>query len=253
MTVPRWLFLYLWIAPHVLQVVLAAMMIHRKLVRKFPAFFVYTVYQVVQCAVLVTIGLAPAFTEEQYAMATLVDGAISIALRFAVVYEIFGHVFESYPALQQFGGMLFRWATAVLMVVAVVLVAYSSNSGLDRMHIAYLVVDRAVSIVQCGLLILLILLARFLSFPWTSFAYGITIGLGLFSSVELGISALQAQFGLYVAYEFLPSFTMAVYHCCVVFWVVSLLLPEQKSSRVNTGSGYELQHWNDALARFLHQ
>jgi len=253
MNVPRWLFLYLWIAPHVLLVVLAVMMIHRKLVRMFPAFFAYTVYEIGQFVILFAIDQLPRFTVSHYVTASLVGGAISIAFRFAVVYEIFSLVFQSYPALQEFGVVIFRWSTAVLMIVAVVLVAYTSGSELDRVKVAYMVVDRAVSIVQCGLLILLILLARFLSFPWTSFAFGITLGLGLFASVELAISALQAQFGLFFAVEVLPSVTLAVYHCCVVFWVASLLLPERKLSRASSASGYELDRWNDALERLLHR
>ena len=52
MTAHRLLFLYLWIAPHVLQVALAVMMVRRKLAREFPAFFLYTVFEVLQFAVL---------------------------------------------------------------------------------------------------------------------------------------------------------------------------------------------------------
>jgi hypothetical protein len=253
MSVPRWLFLYLWIAPHVLLAVLATMMIHRKLVRRFPTFFAYTVYEIGQFAVLFAIDQLPRFTAEHYAVASLVGGSISIAFRFAVVYEIFSLVFQSYPALQEFGVIVFRWSTALLMIVAILLVAYTSGGELDRFKVAYLVVDRAVSIIQCGLLILLILLARFLSFPWTSFAFGITLGLGLFASLELAISSLQAQFGLFFAIEVLPSISMAVYHCCVVFWIVSLLLPERELSGVSSASGYELERWNDALERLLHR
>ncbi|MGC2197403.1 MAG: hypothetical protein WA628_22200 [Terriglobales bacterium] len=253
MTVPRWLFNYLWIAPHALQVVLAIMMIHRKLAKTFPAFFTYTIFEIVQFLILFTIDKSPLFTADQYSMASLAGGAISIALRFAVVHEIFSTVFRSYPALQAFGTVLFRWATALLMIVAVILVGYTSGNEMDRYRIAYVVIDRAVSIVQCGLLVLLLLLARFLRFPWTSFVFGIALGLGLFASMELGLSALQAQYGLYVAWGILPSVTMAIYHCCVVFWVVSLLLPERQPGRMNEASGYELEHWNDALERLLHQ
>ncbi len=253
MIVPRWLFNYLWVAPHALQAGLAVIMIYRKLVKTFPAFFTYTIFEIVQFLVLFTIAKSPLFTGAHYGIASLVGGAISIALRFAVVHEIFSTVFRSYPALQAFGSVSFRWATAVLMIIAVILVAYTSGNEMDRFTIAYIVVDRAVSIIQCGLLVLLLLLARFLRFPWTSFAFGISLGLGLFASVELAISALQAQYGLLVAWDILPAITMATYHGCVVFWIVSLLLPERKVGRVSATSGYELEHWNDALERLLHQ
>ncbi len=253
MTVPRWLLLYLWIAPHTLQAVLAIIMIYRKLVRRFPVFFAYTIYEVVQFLILFAIDQSQSGTVEQYAGAFLAGGAVSIALRFGVVYEIFCTVFESYPALQRFGWMLFSWATVVLMIVAVTVVASSTGTDLDRYQFAFTVVDRIVSIIQCGLLVLLVLMARFLSFPWTSCAFGITLGLGLFASVELGIRAIQAEFGIYIAHDVINAIGMAVYHCCVVFWVVSALLPERSPRRMEPGRGYDLEHWNDALQRLLHQ
>jgi hypothetical protein len=253
MIVPRWLFLYLWIAPHTLQAVLAIIMVYRKLVRTFPVFFAYTIYEVVQFLVLFLIDQSASSTGAQYAGLFLAGGAVSIALRFGVVYEIFRTVFASYPALQKFGWMLFSWATVVLMIVAVTVVAYSTGTDLDRYAFAYTVVDRIVSIMQCGLLVLLILMARFLSFPWTSCAFGITLGLGLFASVELGIRAIQAEFGIYIAQDVVDPITMAVYHCCVVFWIVSVLLPERSPRSLELGRSYDLEHWNDALQRLLHQ
>jgi hypothetical protein len=253
MTAPRLLFFYLWIAPHALQAVLAAMMFHRKLVRKFPAFFTYTVFEVTQFLVLFTLDRMNSVSGDQYVLVWLAGEAISITLRFAVVHEIFSNVFQSYPALQEFGGVLFRWATVVLMLAAVTLVAYSSDSEVNRFTLSLTIVDRLVNIVQCGLLVLLILLARFLSFSWTSYTFGIALGLGFFASVELGISALRAQYGVLVAHDLFADLSMATYHCCVLFWIVSLLRPERERTRVSSAPAHDLEHWNDALQRLLHQ
>ena len=251
--VPRWVYMYLWIAPAVLQAGLAAMMIHRKLARRFPVFLLFTVYQVVLCAVLVTLDLMDSVSGSQYANAYIVGGVIGAALRFAVVYEIFGEVFHAYPALHEFGGILFRWATAILMIVAVILVAYTSGPDMDKLSMTFLIINRTVYIMQCGLLVLLVLLARFLRFSWTSYVMGITLGFGLFASVELGLSALRAQYGLYFAWKALPVVTAGTYHICVLLWVVTLLVPEYSSRRTVPGPVQELQHWNDALERVLHQ
>lgn len=253
MTLPRWLFLYLWIAPHALQAVLATMMILRRLFRQFPAFFAYTVYEVLQFLVLFTMDKLDSVSAVQWATAELVGRTGSMILRFVVVHEIFHNVFQSYPALKAFGSVVFRWATFVLMIIAVTMVGYSSGSDLDRYTVVYTVVDRAVSIVQCGLLVLLVLLARFLSFPWTSYAFGIALGLGFFASVDLGIAALKAQFGLTVAYGIIDPISMAIYHCCVLFWVVTLLRPERVLGRIGSPPSQELEHWNSVLQRLLHQ
>jgi hypothetical protein len=251
--VPRWIYMYLWIAPAVIQAGLAAMMVHRKLAGRFPAFFIYTVYEVVQCTVLVTLDVMDSVSSSQYANAYLAGGVISAALRFAVVYEVFGEVFRSYPALQKFGGILFRWATAILMIVAVIMVAYTSGPEMNKFTIAFIIVERTINIIQCGLLVFLVLLARFLSFSFTSYVMGITLGFGLFSSIELGMSALRAQYGLYFAWKAFPVITGGAYHACVLLWVVTLLLPEYNSRRTSPAPVKELQHWNDALERVLHQ
>jgi hypothetical protein len=148
--VPRWVIMYLWIAPTVMQIGLAAMMIHRKLAKRFPAFFVYTVYVVVLNTFLLVLDLMDSVPGSQYANAYIAGQVVSAALRFAVVYEIFGEVFGNYPALQQFGSILFRWTTAILMIVAVLMVSYTSGTDTDKVSVALLVFERAVNIMQCG-------------------------------------------------------------------------------------------------------
>lgn len=252
MAAHRLLYMYLWIAPHALQMALAVMMVRRKLVQEFPAFFIYTVYEVLQFIVLFAMHEIDAVSAEAYTVAWLAGGAVSIALRFAIVYEIFDHVFRSYPTLKELGVVIFRWATVVLMVVAVILVAYSTGGEIDRATIAISIVDRAVSVVQCGLLVLLLLLSRFLSFSWRSYAFGIALGLGFFASVELAISAIRTELGLGVALDALALLTMATYHCCVLFWIVALLRPQREVAPVTSVPEYNLEHWNSALQRLLH-
>ena len=85
MTVPRLFYLYLWIAPHALQAVLVRMMFHRKLFLQFPAFFTYTVYEVVQFVALFAMAHVRGVVGYQYVTVWMVGEAISIMLRFAVV------------------------------------------------------------------------------------------------------------------------------------------------------------------------
>lgn len=245
--------MYLWIAPTIIQVGLGAMMIHRKLAKRFPAFFAYTVFELLLNTFLLVLDHMGSVSGSQFANAYIAGQAFSAALRFAVVYEIFGEVFGNYSALREFGVVLFRWTTAILMIVAVLMVAYTSGNDTDKISIAYLVFERAVNIMQCGLLVLLILLARFLSFSWTSYVMGITLGFGLFSSTELCMSALRAQYGVYFGWKTFPFISGVVYHVCVVLWVVTLLLPEYNSQRAKPASFPDLQHWNDALEKVLHQ
>jgi hypothetical protein len=247
------LYTYLWITPHALLVVLAVIMVRRGLVKEFPAFFLYAVYQAVDFVVLYVLYRLKSVSGMQFAQAWLAGAVISSGLRFAIIQEIFRHVFGNYPALKDFGTLLFRWATAVLMIVAVTLVAFSSGSEMDRLTLTCTVVDRAVSTVQCGLLVLILLLTRFLSLPWRSYVFGIALGLGFFASTELGIAAIRVRWGLAVRRDLFALLTMAVYHCCVLFWIVTLLLPQPAETRVTSVPTHDLDHWNDALERLLQQ
>jgi hypothetical protein len=67
------------------------------------------------------------------------------------------------------------------------------------------------------------------------------------------LHVLRAQYGLYFAWKTLPVVTAGTYHICVLLWVVTLLLPEYSSRRTSPAPVQELQHWNDALERVLHQ
>jgi hypothetical protein len=246
-------FTYLWVAPHAFQAALMVIMLRRRLAREFPAFFGYSIFEVTQFAVLYALDRSDSVSGKQYATAWLFGSAISIILRFAIVQEIFTNLCHSYPSVQQFSKAVFQWATFVLMMIAIVLAANASGNETDQLALAVNVVDRTVSIMQCGLLVLLVTLSRFLSFSWRSHAFGIALGLGVFASAELGISALRAQVKGVMANDFITLFTMAVYHCCVLFWLITLLLPERTSSRVKQVPAEYLDHWNDALSRLLNQ
>ena len=256
--VPRWVVMGLWVTAIVLQAGLATMMIQRSLARIFPAFFVYTVYEALLGAFLFTFGHMSSVTGIQYGNANLAGAAGSAALRFAVVCEIFIQVFRTYPPLKELGEVIFRWATVILMIVAVLIVANLTGlegTGLEKdwYAVGFQVVDRAVNIIQCGLLVFLVLLASFLRFSWTSYIMGIALGFGVFSSVELCLSALKAQYGMYFAWKAVPVIETVTYLGCLGIWGVALLLPEFRSCRINSSPMKDVEHWNNELERLLRQ
>jgi hypothetical protein len=253
MIASRFLYDYLWLAPHVLQIPIVVIMARRKMVREFPVFFSYTCFQILQCSVLYTVAKVDYFTGEQYVPVWLAEEYISAALRFAVIHEVFNNVFQSYSALQQLGGRLFRWSTVVLMIVAVLLVAYSSGSNLDRVSFTIGVVNRTVNIMQCGLLVLLLLLVKYLRFPWATYVFSVALGLGLYASVMLATSAFQAYYGAFYKKDLLNNIEFLGYHFAVLLWLAGLLLPARAKQPVSAPPVPELEQWNAALERLLQQ
>jgi hypothetical protein len=248
----RILFFYLWIAPHAMLLVVSVIMMRRQLVREYPVFFVYTLYELFQFAVLFTIYLLPSVSGPQWAATWIVGEAVSVILRFAIVREIFGSVFENFSSLKKFGNSLFHWSTAALVALAVIVVAQSPGNQTDRVSAALNAIDRIVSIVQCGQLLVLVVLSRYLKFSWGNYVFGIALGLGLFESLKLVNAALQNQYTGSAAIEFFNLSPMVMYHCCVLLWIVTLLRPERQPNRSLAMSMHNLNRWNDALERLFH-
>lgn len=253
MTVSRFLFYFFWFASHVLQIAIVAILVRRKMIRELPAFFVYTCFQILQFAVLFTMAEMDYFTKAEYDAAWIVEKYISAGLRFAVIHEIFRHVFGSYSALQGLGGRFFRWSTALLMVVAVVLVAYSTGTSLTYLSVVPIVIDRAVDIMQVGLLVVLLLLVKYLRLTWSSYVLPIAVGLGLYSSTMLVLAALHAHYGMDYKPVLFGHIEHISYTCSALVWFTALLMPERAVNQIAPPPAAELETWNTAVQKLLQQ
>jgi hypothetical protein len=246
-------FYYLWIAPHLLQAIVLLLMVRRKLHKQFPIFLLYTAFELFQFVVLFAVGRSGSFSAEQYRSMFSLGSAISTALRFGIIYEIFTHVFRSYPGLNGLGRILSRWATVGLLLFAVALAAATHGNGTYGPVVVLSLLDRTISILQCGLLILLFLVSRYFALSWRNYAFGLALGFGVFASVELATSAIRSQIGSSRA-DFIDLVVMAAYHCCVLIWIFYLVAPERITYRAPKKLPEDdLGVWNEELQRLLQQ
>jgi hypothetical protein len=250
MTLFRLLFYYLWIAPHILLIAVAVLMIRRKVFKEFPAFLVYSIFEFVQFSVLFALIHLPSVSGQRYYDAYLVGVAVSAALRFGVIHEIFENVFRNYTALDQLRKVLFGWATVVLLLVAVATATFAPGEN-SRLIAAIYAIGRAVSIVQAGLIFFLFLFTRYFALTWRNYVFGIALGLGIFASVDLATSAIKTQLGPNPVADVLNMVSMATYHCSVLIWLFYLLAPEHETRRINQLPSHDLQQWNNELQRLL--
>jgi hypothetical protein len=243
---------YLWIAPRALQIVIAAVMVRRGLIRDFPVFFAYTVFQIVDEGTLFILDHSPAVSGYQYWCFRSVGLGFDVSLRFAIIFEIFINVFRNYPGLRQLTRILFRGATVLLLFAAVVVAALAPNDGtlpiLSRVHLF----DLSVVIMQSGLLLLLLGFSSYFALSWRSPAYGIAFGLVIFATVRLATEAIRVWTGPEAGYAF-DFVTMATYHCCVVIWLAYLLAPEKGRLPAIKLPQNNLEQWNAELQRLLLQ
>lgn len=247
------LFYYLWIAPHVIQAAILVTLWWRKLYREFPWFFAYTVFTLTHSVVLMVM-YNPRRFDTDYVVVFMVGALGTDLLRFAVVYEVFTHLVREYPAVKALARVLYRTVASVLLLVSVVLVASSSGVLNDYVSIWIHVTDRIVGITQCGLLVCLFVMSRFLRFAWRSRAFGIALGLGIYSSLQLAVVAMRSLIGPYRIEMVLNVITMSAFHVCVVVWAWYLWMPERRTAYAHgVPPSQVLEGWDAALQRVLNR
>jgi hypothetical protein len=247
----RLLVYYFWIAPHALQIIILVLLFSRGFYKKMPVLTAYTAYAVCGCITLLIVSKSswrPSYFE-WYSFILGIDTAFS----FGVVYEIFSHVFANYASLRRVHKPLFRWTTVAFLAVALSFAVYTHRSDVDPSWFTYHVLSRSADIVLCALILALFLFSTLLSLSWNRRIYGVALGLGIACSVDLATTAIQSQLGSSWAVP-LEIIDMAAYHCCVVIWLVYLLIPERTPAyTLGKIPESDLNVWNQELEHLLHQ
>lgn len=244
---------YLWVAPHLLLIVIAILMWRRGWQRNFPWFFSYLLYEVVNLFITFTLSQVIHVSVDTYRSIFAVLLVGSIGLRFAVVYEVFQSVCSSYPSVLRSGQLLLGWALVVLLLVSVLIGLHQGAGNADRFARIGIGLNRSMSFIQCGLLVFLIAFSSYLRLSWQKFAFGVALGVGIFASVDLAIAATAAAIApvsrnINYIFDFI---NMGTYHCSVLIWLGYLLAPERAQAVVPSLPANNLEEWDRELARLL--
>jgi len=207
--------LALWIAHPVLELVLAGIMFWRRLHRTFPIFFAYIVFQVLNFLVLFPIYRSGSNTAYFYAY--WICAAISLAIGFKVIHEIFLDVVRPYPNLKDLGNLLFKWAAVVMFLVAMVVTAASQPGSHALITQAVIIVQRCVRFMQCGLILFLLCFSVHLGVSRRQHSFGIALGFGAFASVELVGLALFS--GGFIPPPTLNLINTTAYSLSILTWI----------------------------------
>jgi hypothetical protein len=217
MAYQHFIYLYLWVAPHVLLIAVAALMLRRGLHKDFPIFFSYLIFEFLQFCLLFTMYVRDA-TASSYVMVDLIGRACGIALRFGILHEMFESPLAHSVQLRGAMARTLKWVTVSLVLLASLFIGsiYSNSLG-HRLLGAYLTTE-ALNIAQCALLALVFVWHRFLGLRMSSFVFGIALGMALVSSLEPVIHAWKDS--LFVHDSRAPDYLqMAAFHCAVLIWL----------------------------------
>jgi hypothetical protein len=239
----------LWMIHPALELLLAVVLFHRKLHRKFPVFFAYIVFQVVNFMVLFPIyhlGSRLNATDGEinaYFYAYWISSAISLAIGFKVIHEIFLDVFRPYHTLKDLGTVLFKWAALVMLLVAMVVTAASQSGADTPLTQAVTIGQRCVRVIQCGLILFLLVFSKYLGVSWRQHSFGIALGFGGFGSVELIGLALFS--GHQIHAPTLNLINTTAYTLAILTWIAYGMA--KTTSRATSANVMMSQRWDQSL------
>ena len=190
-------------------------------------------------------------TRKQYAYVFSATLMISVALCFGVIDKVSKDLFRESQFLKVSARRSLLCVTGLLLVVGVLLAVYAPGDNSDKLIAGLSVVNRGAAMVQCGLLLSLLLLSRFLGLSWRRLAFGIALGLGILTSVDLASSALRAEFSSSVTRDLLNLLITGASFVCVSIWIGYVLAPEPKPASLAVVPHDEVETWNTELQHLL--
>lgn len=233
-------YVFWWATPVIMSLVVV-LMYRRRLHREFPVFFNYAILQVVIFAVEFSLRHWSNFYYVSWTTT-----ALSIAVAFAVLLEVFKEAFRPYEALRDLSVILFRWCAIVVLLVAAMW-AITSWKATDRDNLtsAMFLVGRCVRMMQCGLVFFLILFSEYLGISRRNVVFGISVGFGFFAAVNMLIMiAFTHQTAL--SRHTLNRINSLAYIVSMLIWLAYAGLPTTVRSKAGEQVGAS-QKWDSAL------
>ena len=155
------------------------------------------------------------------------------------------------PEVNTLAKITLRCTTAFLVAGAVLFTIFASGHTSDSVIATAAVIGRGIAIIQCGLVLFLLLFSELVGISLRSYVFGITLGFGILSTVELANWALhtgelsEATAG---ALNLLPT---AGYHIAVLIWLGYLMVPGKVGVRPQELPMTDLRRWSNELESFL--
>ena len=227
---------------------LVVVLLVRKTWTKFPVFTAYAAFNLLETA----LGYAVLNNRTLYFYVYWIGEAIAIALGLAVVYEIFRSLFSHHDALRKMAKWVFRAAVIILVLLGLVVIAFQPSVDKASLSGVVMVAAEATRIIEVGLLMFLFLFSTAFGLHWRTQVFGIALGLGVFTAVDLVNVTLRSYFGD-GAVNVLNLARGAAFCLSVLMWIGYLLAPERVASSRDVPERAQLEQWNQAVMELIHR
>jgi len=237
----------LWYVEIVIQTILAIVVIVRKSWRDLPGFSSYILFAAT--ASLVKYAISPAHNSNAYFYAYWITEAVAIVLGLVVVREIFMKLFAPHLALRKLARLIFRVAIILLVTFGFV-VMYAQAPSAQNFYKVAMIGEEATRIVEVGLIMFLFLSSGAFGLHWRQGIFGIALGFGIFTSVELVMLAVFLRIGPAAG----PAFSIArlvAFSLSLLVWLGYLLAPERITAGAEMPKRAQLEQWNQAVLELI--
>ena len=238
----------LWFIGIGLQAVLAIVLIAKRMWRQYPIFTGYAASGVLQS--LLCLGLQHQRALYPYVYWTC--ETVGLILGLGVIYEVFKTLLVSYPALYRLANRTFKGTIVLLLVLAGAVVYFQSAVEGSRFVAGFVTLEQATRIAQVGLVVFLFAFSRAFGLGWRQHVFGIVLGLGIFTSVELVSITMRAHIGIVAT----PAFNVVrgfAFDTSMLVWIGYILLPERVASSAEVPQRAQLEQWNQAVMELINQ
>jgi hypothetical protein len=244
---------YLWVAPNILLLGLAALMWRRRFHKQFPVFVVFSFVTAITQLTIYVADTIPSVSWQVFWRIFWVGLLVEAIVKFALIGEVFGRLFGHYPSVASLGTLLIRGVGVTLVLLATLAAAYSHKDNIYWIISGAHILEQTIYIIECGLILFLFIFAAHFRLSWPRPIFGITVALGISACVHLATWATMANSDLSVYGRNLLDFlNMATFHVCVLMWCYYLLVPQKIAPKSTVRlPDHSLEVWNRELERLL--
>lgn len=203
-----------WACGPILLAVTAWLLFRRRLHQQFPWFFRYLLFVIAKSPFLFAVFKVD--RGASYFYAYYACEAVSIALAFGVLYEVYRNILIA-------GSLAISRSTFFSVCVGLMMLAVLNTLFMevvdDNLHWrSVFILNTVVRLMQVSLLGVLLVLTGFFGFYWQSQTFGIALGYGVYATAELVTSAVRMYVGDSVQLQVNLAKVLS-YQIAVVIWI----------------------------------
>ena len=178
-------------------------------------------------------------------LVTYIAHGLALVLRVLIVYSVFAEAMRPLAGLHQAGKMIFRWVGVVSFLVASALVAGPGVfSSVEALTNTFSRLQQGVSVLTLCLLVFVCFAVRPLGLTFRSHIFGVSLGLGISSTVELVQAAWIVTTGGHSVYS--PIYLVSAAGFCVALfvWGTYFAMPEPARKMILLPTTSPFFFWN---------